>query len=81
MPCIQTLPIRFNMFVPIILLRIEQQSLRGAKLSTAHLIRIILRERKKKKEEKEKRKNLIKPTACHFLFLVPVAILVRLMLF
>lgn len=78
MPCIQTLPIRFNIFIPIILLRIEQQSLLGDKLSTADLSRIILRKRKKKKEEKEKRKNLIKPTACHFLFLVPVAILVHI---
>lgn len=58
MPCIQTLPIRFNIFIPIILLRIEQQSLLGAKLSTAHLIRIILRKRKKKKkEEKEKERT------------------------
>lgn len=78
MPCIQTLPIRFNIFIPIILLRIEQQSLLGDKLSTADLSRNILRKRKKKKEEKEKRKNLIKPTACHFLFLVPVAILVHI---
>ena len=78
MPCIETLPIRFSIFIPIILLRIELQSLLGAKLSTAHLIRIILRKRKKKNEEKEKRTNLIKPTACLFLFLVPVAILVHL---
>ena len=77
MPCKQTLPIRFNISIPIILLRIEQNSLLGAKLSTVHLIRIILRKRKKKKEEKEKRKNLVKPTACHFLFLVPVAVLVH----
>ena len=77
MPCIQTLPIRFNIFIPIILLRIEQQSLLRAKLSTAHLIRIILRKRKKK-EEKEKRTNLNNPTACLFLFLVPVAILVHI---
>lgn len=58
MPCIQTLPIRFNIFIPIILLRIEQQSLLGAKLSTAHLIRIILRKRKKKKGRKRKKNEL-----------------------
>ena len=58
MPCIQTLPIRFNIFIPIILLRIEQQSLLGAKLSTAHLIRIILRKRKEKKGRKRKKNEL-----------------------
>lgn len=57
MPCIQTLPIRFNIFISIILLRIEQQSLLGAKLSTAHLIRIILRKRKKKKMKKKKKER------------------------
>ena len=58
MPCIQTLPIRFNIFIPIILLRIEQQSLLRAKLSTAHLIRIILRKRKQKKGRKRKKNEL-----------------------
>lgn len=57
MPCIQTLPIRFNIFIPIILLRIEQHSLLGAKLSTAHLIRIILRKRKKKKGRRKRKKK------------------------
>lgn len=57
MSCIQTLPIRFNIFIPIILLRSEQQSLLGAKCSTAHLIRIILRKRKKKKGRKRKKKE------------------------
>lgn len=57
MPWIQTLPIRFNIFIPIILLRIEQQSLLRAKLSTAHLIRIILRKRKKKERKKKKKER------------------------
>lgn len=58
MPCVQTLPIRFNISIPIILLRIEQKSLLGAKLSTAHLIRIILRKRKKKKRKKKKKERI-----------------------